>query len=320
MFVKNSDISPSLSIIVATYNRAHILSHCLQSLVEQNVPQDTFEVIVINNNSSDNTQEIVQCFCGKIKNLKLIEEKKQGLSHARNAGIAAAQTPWIASLDDDAKAHTNWVQTILEEIEKDTFDCFGGPYLAWHHYGPAPHWFSSEWETSKNRFNFYGILPEKSGLHPTGGNCVFRKKLVEDMGGFDTNLGMTGNTCAYGEETQLFENMRNAGFRLGSVPSLLIDHCVLPHKYTLKWRIHSAYAHGYSLPSIEPEYATLKLLPRRLAGIFKRIIFIPMKLRQEIKAKHAWQRIFLESSYDLIWSIGLFMACLHAQLPKTRKQ
>ncbi len=299
---------PKLSVIIATYNRAHIIQHCLQSLVEQTATPDTFELIVVNNNSKDHTDDIVQSFIGKIKNLKLIYEKNQGLSYARNAGMIAAQGEWIAYIDDDAKAHTNWIKVILREIERKNFDCFGGPYLAWHHYAPIPQWFSEEWETFTAYSNYYGVISPYNAL-PVGGNCVIRRELAISLGGFTTYLGMKGETCAYGEETKLFNDMREAGFRLGSVPDLLIDHCVLPYKYTLKWRITSAYARGQAAPLVEPVLAKVSQFPRRVIHIIKQLILFPQRVFTGIRQKHLWQRIFLDSISPILYSLGCMQTC-----------
>ncbi len=301
--------TPRLSVIIATYNRAHILQHCLQAFVEQTANPDAFEVIVVNNNSKDHTDDVVQSFTGKIQNLTLIHEKNQGLSYARNAGMAAAQGEWAAYIDDDAKAHTNWVEVIFREIERNNFDCFGGPYLAWHYYDSKPPWFSEEWETSIVRFNSYGIISPLSVL-PTGGNCVIKLEILRSLGGFATSLGMKGETCAYGEETKLFNDMRDAGFRLGCVPDLLIDHCVLPYKYTLKWRILAAYRHGQATPGVEPYFAKLSQFPKRVVEVIKQLILFPYHVFMGIRQKHLWQRILLDSAKPLLRSLGCLQSCI----------
>ncbi len=310
-----------LSILIATYNRAHIINYCLQSLVEQTALQDDFEVIIINNKCTDTTDEVVQGFAGKIKNLRIIYEEKQGLSHARNAGFAATQSDWLAYLDDDAQARPTWVEVIFREIEHGKFDAFGGPYLAWHHYGPAPKWFAPDWCSTAHLFNYYGEIPIQRAC-PIGCNCVLRKDAVLKVGGFDAKLGMTGNTCAYGEETKLFEDMRKAGFRLGSVPDLVIAHCVLPYKYSMKWRVKAAFAHGYAAPHVEPHIAKALFFPRRMAGLVKQLLLFPCRIIQGICAKHAWQRVFLESITPTLYSAGTLYSCakiLYAKLTKSQK-
>ena len=150
-------------------------------------------------------------------------------------------TSWIAFLDDDAKAHPDWVSTILTTIQKNDFDAFGGPYYAWHPYGPAPSWLPEDFGTYESPQG-YGLLQGDTFI--PGGNCVLRSDVARRIGTFSIELGMNGSLCGYGEETQFFERMRTAGYRMGYVPQLKIDHCVLPYKYTLRWQLHSAFISG----------------------------------------------------------------------------
>lgn len=293
---------PLVSVIIATYNRAYILSECLESLACQTAAPDLFEVIVVDNNSTDNTAEVVASFADKVPNLRLIKEPSQGLGHARNAGMAAAQGVWVASLDSDAKADKDWVAVILREIVRDNFDCFGGPYRAWHKYGPAPQWFSADWETTVVRYAFYGLLP--MDMFPCGGTCAFSKQLAQSLGGFPTEIGMTGTRCAYGEETKLFKRMRETGARLGCVPDMVIDHCVLPYKYALRWRLASAYAHGRDAPHIFSFPVVWRTLAREGWHLLKAALQSPILVWRAWRQGHAWQRILLDCAGPLLARVG----------------
>ncbi len=208
------------------------------------MPQEQWRVLVVNNNSTDATQEEAQKFVGRLPGLRVVIEPAQGLAHARNRGLAEAQTEWVAFLDDDAKAHANWVGTILETIAKGDFDAFGGPFYTWHRYGPPPSWLPDNFGTYTGPGQ-YGPL---GGFYIPGGNCAFKKYLALALGGFPAELGMSGNKSAYGEETLLFNKMRAEGHRLGFAPDMGIDHCVLPYKYKLRWQLISAFASGRDEP------------------------------------------------------------------------
>ncbi len=230
-----------LTIVICTYNRAHILPEALVSLLQQTVSPDKYSLLIIDNNSTDNTQETVASFKDKFTNIRIIVENNQGLSHARNRALKECQTEWLAFLDDDAKAHPDWIETILQTIKKGDFDVFGGPYYAWHHYGPAPRWLPEDFGTYESP---QGYGPLEGDTHIPGGNCTLRRDAAKSIGSFSTKLGMNGNHCGYGEETQFFERMRTAGYRMGYVSQLKIDHCVLPHKYSLRWQLHSSFIGG----------------------------------------------------------------------------
>lgn len=230
-----------LTVVICTYNRAHILSEALTSLLQQTVPPEDYSILIIDNNSTDHTQELVESFKNKFTDIRIVLENNQGLSHARNRAFKECQTEWLAFLDDDAKAHPDWVETIMKTIEKGDFDGFGGPYYAWHPYGPAPSWLPEDFGTYESPQG-YGLLQGETFI--PGGNCVLRSDVARRIGTFSIELGMNGSLCGYGEETQFFERMRTAGYRMGYVPQLKIDHCVLPYKYTLRWQLYSAFISG----------------------------------------------------------------------------
>jgi len=230
-----------LTIVICTYNRAHILPEALESLLRQTVSPEDYYLLIIDNNSTDNTQEVLIPFKERFPYMRIVMEYNQGLSHARNRALKECQTEWLAFLDDDAKAHPDWVETILQTIEKGDFDGFGGPFYAWHHYGPAPRWLPEDFGTYESPQG-YGLLEENTYI--PGGNSVLRCDAARSVGTFSTELGMNGDHCGYGEETQFFERMRTAGYRMGYVPKLKIDHCVLPYKYTLRWQMRSAFEYG----------------------------------------------------------------------------
>lgn len=259
MSKENKVYKPLITVVICTYNRAYILGECLQSLQQQTVPTCFFNVIVADNNSTDNTQALLKNFTHGWPQLKIIVENKQGAGSARNAALKEVTTDWVACLDSDGKAHPNWLAEIFETIKKDDFDAFGGPFYAWHFWGPAPSWFPEDFGTYEAA-QPYGPLIK--GSYIPGGNCAFRLNVAQAVGCFPVDIGMTGKKCAYGEETLMFNRMEKAGFRLGYVPAMKIDHCVLPYKYSFSWQIKSAFARGRALEQVEPQqhrHAALKI-------------------------------------------------------------
>lgn len=250
---------PLITIVICTYNRAYILGECLRSLQAQTLPTCFFNIIVVDNDSNDATQALVKDFSHDWPQLKFIIEKKRGAGNARNAALRNVKTDWVACLDSDAKAHPDWLATVLETIKNDDFDAFGGPFYAWHFFGAPPKWLPKGFGTYEAA-QPYGPLNEDNYI--PGGNCAFRLNAAQAVGCFPVDIGMTGKKCAYGEETVMFNRMEKAGFRLGYVPAMKIDHCVLPYKYSFSWQIKSAFARGRALEQVEPQqhrHAALKI-------------------------------------------------------------
>ena len=253
-----------LTIVICTYNRAHILPAALMSLLQQTVSPENYSLLIIDNNSTDNTQEALVPFKDKFPHMRIVMEYDQGIAHARTRTLREVTTPWFASLDSDAKAHPEWVETILQTIEKGDFDGFGGPFYAWHPYGPAPSWLPEDFGTYESPQG-YGLLQGDTFI--PGGNCVLRSDAARSIGTFSAELGMSGNRCGYGEETQFFERMRTAGYRMGYVPQLKIDHCVLPHKYSLHWQFKSTFTIARDIIKVESTLGKKHSIVRTFCGL-----------------------------------------------------
>ena len=110
----------NISVVIPTFNEEKLLSKCLESLQKQTVKP--FEIIVVDNNSTDTTAAIA-----KKMGVKVISEKNQGISFARNAGFNAAKGDIIARLDADTTALPNWIERIKKDIETDGKDAVFGP-------------------------------------------------------------------------------------------------------------------------------------------------------------------------------------------------
>lgn len=109
-----------VSVTIPAYNEGKYLGDCLKSLVKQEVPAD--EIIVVDNNSTDDTVSVAKQF-----NVKVITEKKQGITPARNAGFNAAQFEIIARCDADTHVNPDWIKKIKQNFESSSIDALTGP-------------------------------------------------------------------------------------------------------------------------------------------------------------------------------------------------
>lgn len=235
-----NNIMPSLSIIICTYNRCEWLAYCLDSLTKQDLPATEFEVLVVNNNSNDDTEATAMKYAGFFPHFNLINERRQGLSYARNTGMDMAVAPWIVYLDDDAKAAPNFASRALWMFKQGRYKVFGGNSRPWHKYD-RPVWFKDRYVIDNNYKTVRTLGPEETAC-----GCVmaFEKALLQQYGGFNTALGMTGTKIAYGEDTEVQYRMRRDGIEIGYDPEWIILHLVTPHKLQLEWYFKSAFAWG----------------------------------------------------------------------------
>jgi glycosyltransferase involved in cell wall biosynthesis len=139
---------PIVSVIVCTYNRAGLLTKCLNNLVAQTLDPALFEIIVVNNNSIDDTPQAADAFNSKFRNFRCVFEKNQGLSYARNRGIDEAHGEYLVYLDDDALAPPEYLSNLVNVIKTHRPDFVGGPVYPYY-ISEKPAWFRDIYETRK---------------------------------------------------------------------------------------------------------------------------------------------------------------------------
>lgn len=234
-----------LSIVICTYNRAIILERLLASLEPQLMifnRRGNIELLVIDNNSKDNTKSIAQEYIIKIKNMRYIHEPIQGLSSARNRGFQEAKGDYVGYIDDDCITINGWVETALEVIDNITPDLFGGGYIPWYEID-KPKWFKDSYAT-KDLGNVPRYLKQDEFL--SGGNFFIKKALFPRGVAFRPDYGMNGEKIGFGEETYLQLKLRKEinNLKIYYHPALLVQHRVAPDKFKISKRIDYAYKDG----------------------------------------------------------------------------
>ena len=201
------------SVIVCTYNRATLLPRTLRSLQAQALrPGIEWEVLVVDNNSSDDTRAVVEAFSRTFPNLRYSHEPQQGLAFARNHGIHAARGRVLLFTDDDVAPEADWMQRILDGMEVHACDACGG-FIAPEWESPPPAWLTER---------FHGILAikaERTDTYeikggepvPYGANMAFRREVFDHFGLFDVTRGRRGKILASGEDGELFGRMLAKG-------------------------------------------------------------------------------------------------------------
>lgn len=195
--------APIISVIVCTYNRAKLLDNCLASLCEQHLDSDLYEVIVVDNNSKDNTFDVVATYMEENRKIRYVTEENQGLSYARNRGCGEARGEYLVYIDDDVIAPPEYLSNVLEVIKNHEPDILGGPACPYY-TEEKPRWFRDSYEIRKSA--------QESGFSKTcrvtGGNFIIKKNILIEIGMFDVELGMKGNQLALGEEAKVLDTYR----------------------------------------------------------------------------------------------------------------
>lgn len=246
-----------VSVVICTYNRSKLLRGMLESLINQSLDRNLYEIIMVDNASIDNTKETVMDFIGKYSdwNLRYIYEPEQGLSNARNAGYENAKAKYVACIDDDAKADKHWLRNIVKTIEEIKPDILGGPIYPYY-LTEKPKWFLDKYEIRSNGDTARFL---ENNEYIFGSNIIFKKQLLNLLGGFDSNLGMKGTKMGYGEETKLIVEARKRfkDVKIYYSPEMIVYHLVPAEKMRMKYFIKSSIIGGQYTPGIWEMKVTL---------------------------------------------------------------
>jgi glycosyltransferase involved in cell wall biosynthesis len=239
-----------LSIIICSYNRASYISDALDSLYMQSSGMNAFEVIIVDNNSTDNTAEVYTQWRSTHPNgaFTYLTESQQGASFARNTGAAKANGTWLCFMDDDAVATPNYVENILKHIEtKPEAVGFGGRIIP--KYVPAePKWMSYYVSSLVGNFDYAPIACAfEPGKYPLESNMIVKKDIYDSIGGFNTQLpGVVGTLRIGGEGKELFYKILSLGHTIYYDPAICVHHVVEIKKLTSEYmyRVASGIGRG----------------------------------------------------------------------------
>lgn len=237
----------AISAVVCTHNRASLLEKCIQGLLGQTLSRDQYEIIVVDNGSTDSTAEVLARYDG-IPGFRTLYEPVAGLSRARNLGWKNALAPYIGYIDDDAVADPKWLESALCAFQnvRPEPGWVGGPVeLEWETEQPG-------WMTQELRIPLGGIDwgDEARWLLPTelliGANSCFSRACLKKYGGFDERLGRQGSNLLSGEETKLKQQIEGDGGALYYHPGVRVRHFVPKERTWPAWFYRRYYWGGVS--------------------------------------------------------------------------
>ena len=288
------------SIIICTYNRAKILAQCLTSLAEQSFPKDSYEVIIVNNNSTDNTGEVAQSYADIWPFFKYTTENDRWLSNARNTGSKLANGDFLIFLDDDVIVPPAYLDRVYFVKNNFGFKCWGGIDIP-HYETVKPLWVKDSYLQFRLPYPSFQQVNAKKKECVTGFSFIIQKNLLFEMGGFDPRVGMKGDVVGYGEETFLQHRLHEQAIPIGYDPELKLYHHMLPHKLKLKWYFDAADALGKSQAVFKREVTGLPLYLLIIKTIFEIFVVTLVDL-----FKSTFKFVFLKDYYWQNWLIDSF--------------
>lgn len=214
---------PLISIVVCTYNREKFIKSCLEHLKNQTLNTDFFEVLIIDNNSTDHSASIINSFIEENKSIPFYYflEVNKGLSHARNRGIYEAKGKWVSYIDDDAEAAPSFAENIKKATEdyKDAIG-FGGCVKPKYSESEEPAWMN------KYLYGYVGSIdlrfPERKFegkmKYPIGCNMMYRKDILVKAGGFNNDLQ------ARSDDKYIFFEVSKISSDIFYIPDIFVLH------------------------------------------------------------------------------------------------
>lgn len=234
-FLDPQSAAPSdVTIIICTYNRCNVLAGTLANVAALEMPSDVaWDVLVVDNNSTDQTREVVAAFHRENPRFHYLFEPGEGKSRALNAGIANAGGKVLAFLDDDVTVEPTWLNNLTSGLRTGEWVGAGGRIL------PAGSFTLPDWLPPRNFPALFGHFdlgdqPGQLLCPPYGSNMAFRKTVFEKYGGFRTDLGPSRQPTIprKNEDTEFGCRVINAGERLRYEPSAVVYHPILPERLT----------------------------------------------------------------------------------------
>ena len=244
-----------LSVIIPTRNRAETLLNTLVSIEKQTLDQSLCEVIVCDNNSTDNTARVANFFAGKFQNFKYIKTFEPGLHVGRNRGFLVAKGDILVYADDDIEAFPEWLYTINEVFKDEDVALVGGKNLPKWEVDP-PDWAMEMWKLNKDADRISGIysitdlgdqIREINPYFVFGCNFSVRKIIIAETNGFHPD-GMPQEKIEYrGDgESAVSEYIKQKGYKTIYHPNAYVHHLVSKERLTVNYLKQRSFNQGVS--------------------------------------------------------------------------
>lgn len=214
---------PSISVVICTYNRDKFIGEALNCLARQTLPASKFEIIVVDNNSTDKTASIARKFIADHADLraKYVLEQNKGLSFARNRGVQEARASIITYIDDDAEVAPGFLESILNFMQADNSVVgVGGKVIPKYSESEEPKWISKYLNGFVGRMDF-GDHPKRfegKMKYPTGCNMTYTKNILQQAGGFNNELTFRS------DDKYIFHQVSKLSDKIYYVPGAMLYH------------------------------------------------------------------------------------------------
>lgn len=290
-WMKTDGNMPILSIIVCTYNRDRYIEETLILLSDQSIEESHYEVLIIDNNSTDDTTNKCRNLIKRsgFSNFHYFLETNQGHTYSRNRGIKESSGHYLAFLDDDAWVNRHYCEEIIHffDNQKDA-TAIGGKIIP-EYESKEPVWMSRYlWPLVAGLDMGNQVREFKGSQYPIGANMAYRSQVFSDYGMFNIDLGRRGKGLEGGDEKDMIFRLKTGGERVFYVPSVKVRHIIPGSRTTISYIRGQAIGVGISekkrlshsglLPVIIKSFSELiKIGATCVLGLFYLFTFRPAK-------------------------------------------
>lgn len=262
-----------VTVVICTYNRCQILERALESVLDSIIPPSLeWEIVLVDNNSKDRTRAVVEGIIARRPGrIRYRFEPKQGLSNARNAGVAEAKGKAVAFTDDDVAVDPHWLYNLTAPLLDDRCAGTAGRILL----GDAqlPPWLATSGPHNLGGALVQFDLGEETTLldrPPFGASMAFQRKVFGEYGCFRPDLGRSGKSLIGNEDTEFGMRLIKGGLRLLYVPSAVVYHPVLKERLTKHYFRSYWFSLGRAMVRQDGSRVSFWKVPRVYAADFKR--------------------------------------------------
>lgn len=261
--MSSSETTTAITIIIASYNRAPILDKSLTNLATLDTDGIELSIVVVDNNSSDSTSEVIASHLDKLP-LVHLHEANPGKNNAINKALNECElNDVVLFTDDDISPNANWLKTVAKSIhDYPETSVFGGPVqMIWP--ASTPEWIKSVEDNvypQHDRGEQPHLYPEKTT--PIGVNFWVRKEIFTKHGfRYDGKIGPTPKIKKriMGSETSFLLMLKKAGFHIQYIPGDSVGHYVTPDQITRTYVLNRARTHGRFLARIGHPFSKVEL-------------------------------------------------------------
>ncbi len=256
------------TLLVCTFDRSNDLRELLASAIAQETDGlFTFEILVVDNNSSDDTRHVVEEFVGRgVGNVRYLFEGRQGKSYALNSGIAAGRASIFTIIDDDQILPPTWLRTVFEAFRAHPEIAFIGGKVLPLWLGDVPAWVNAG-DSSALGLADYGDHPffvdRRRQVCLLA--CSFRRPAIESVNGFRSELGVSRTLIGSVEDFDILQRLARSGHRGLYFPTLTLYHKVRPQRLTKRYHRRWHTEHGRFYAKLrDPEFEASRV---RVLGV-----------------------------------------------------